>query len=707
MPFPANSHPVSSYFLGFAHEKMTDLFSTLPPFLLKTKLFCVVVTDLEGKCVYVNEVFQNRFAHLAIDLVGHDMRETVGPADLGQYELAQRKCVAHPGEVVAVTLRAPDGQGGFLGGLWEFSLLPDPDLQPIGILCLGQDAPQASDVLGWEVLDTLPSHHLLLGPDAKIINMNQPAAQWFGAVFGHQLRQGGDFAHFAPKSLFPDFRNDFAKALGGDLVTKQTSITASNGEVHWFEYSLAPVLGHNNQCCGVALHLASIAPQKSTGAAQKELELILRAMLDNSSSSSIAVSRAGNLLVLNRKAKEEIRLYYNKDAAEGEDFWQYVPKGALIEVRKLFDRAFNGFPSNIEAQIDPGDGTTIWREVSYSPVYDAQDNAIGVSITGTNIEKRLVAQQSKLDSESKLRAILDNMLSNMVLISPDFKVLSINKQAKLTASRFFGNEDIAEGEDFWEYVVPGTERDFMHDFGRALAGERVELERALVNSYGQTFWLAFSYFPVYDAAGQILGVAFNSLDITKRKQAENDLRETERRLHLLASNFPDGSISLIDQDLKFLYTDGSAYQQLGLSPSAYIGRPIQDVLHPKVYQEITAALPHLPPDGNHSFELILGGRTYRHTLRTTARQPSSPNYFVLASVDITERKANEAKVQARNALLAKIAWQQSHVVRRPLANLLESDPDPSEQGQFLAYLKLSALELDQIIHDIVAQTFED
>jgi PAS domain S-box-containing protein len=693
--------------------KNDPLLSKVPHSLFSTKLFCVAVIDREGRLLFVNEVFRNHFVHLAADLLGYPMREMVFPADQGQYDLALRQCMANPGEVVAATLLGPDGQGGFLVGNWEFSLLPDPTPSSFWIICLGQPAlAQAVEVSGLEALDALPSCHLLLGLNMKIVNINRPATEWFSFAFGHQLRKGDDFAHFTSKKLFPDFRDDFIKVLGGEKVMKQTVVAGSNGKVYWFDYFLTPVRGRDDRLCGVALHLAAIDAYKNTEAAQKELELVLRSVLDHFPASALAIGLGGCMLVLNRKAREEIKQYHGKAATEGQDFWQFVPKDSIIEVGKLLGRALNGFPSSVEAQIELGNGTAIWREVSYAPIYDAQDNVVGVSVIGQDIAKRLVAEQSLRDSENKLRAILDNTISNMVLISPDFKLLSINRQARQTIRAFFGNQEVKEGDDFWQYVVPGTEEDFRYDFGRALAGERVELEKALINEAGQKFWLAFSYFPVYDAAGRVLGVAFSSLDITARKQAENDLRETERRLEILASNFPDGTISLIDQDLNFLYTDGGAYQQLGLDPSIYTGRPIWEVVHPRVYQEIVAALPHLVPDGSHRFEVVVGGRTYQHTLRTTTTLPTSANHFVLASVDITEHKENEAKVESRNAKLAKIAWQQSHVVRRPLANLLaliellEGVRDPAEMGLLLAYLKISAQELDQTIHDIVAQTSE-
>ena len=66
----------------------------------------------------------------------------------------------------------------------------------------------------------------------------------------------------------------------------------------------------------------------------------------------------------------------------------------------------------------------------------------------------------------------------------------------------------------------------------------------------------------------------------------------------------------------------------------------------------------------------------------------------------------------QNEAMQKIAWQQSHEVRRPLANILglvdvlERNKFKTEQEKkmTLKYLKQSSNELDEIIHEIVKNT---
>jgi PAS domain S-box-containing protein len=82
--------------------------------------------------------------------------------------------------------------------------------------------------------------------------------------------------------------------------------------------------------------------------------------------------------------------------------------------------------------------------------------------------------------------------------------------------------------------------------------------------------------------------------------------------------------------------------------------------------------------------------------------------------DITDRKNKEQKLIQQNEILQQIAWQQSHELRRPVANILglcdllkNYDKEPKEtQRTFIDYMLKATNELDEIIHKIVLQANE-
>jgi PAS domain S-box-containing protein len=85
--------------------------------------------------------------------------------------------------------------------------------------------------------------------------------------------------------------------------------------------------------------------------------------------------------------------------------------------------------------------------------------------------------------------------------------------------------------------------------------------------------------------------------------------------------------------------------------------------------------------------------------------------MVGAVLDVTNSRKLMRRIQRQNKLLKEIAWEQSHVVRAPLArikgllNLMEQKNfDEMSEQEVLFYIQDSANELDNIIRNIVGKT---
>lgn len=183
-----------------------------------------------------------------------------------------------------------------------------------------------------------------------------------------------------------------------------------------------------------------------------------------------------------------------------------------IEIRK---------PSNLNDEYH-------WTHWEFSLFKDANETPIGILCIGHDItEAQIINQKLKL-SENKLRAILDSTSDNNVLISPDYKVLSFNKQASIVSEIVFG-KPLIENADMWDYVLPADKSDFFADTQKVLQGERLNFEREIF--FGETSaWIEVNYNPVFDTKGSIIGFTFNSTNITTRKESEIKIINQNDRL---------------------------------------------------------------------------------------------------------------------------------------------------------------------------------
>lgn len=83
-------------------------------------------------------------------------------------------------------------------------------------------------------------------------------------------------------------------------------------------------------------------------------------------------------------------------------------------------------------------------------------------------------------------------------------------------------------------------------------------------------------------------------------------------------------------------------------------------------------------------------------------------YAMHIASDTTERKSNMEALEQQNEALKEIAWQQSHIIRAPLARMMsiiallkeEDGLEAQQQATYLSWLYEASTELDDVIREI-------
>lgn len=90
---------------------------------------------------------------------------------------------------------------------------------------------------------------------------------------------------------------------------------------------------------------------------------------------------------------------------------------------------------------------------------------------------------------------------------------------------------------------------------------------------------------------------------------------------------------------------------------------------------------------------------------------NNSNALIVQSNDVTETLQHIDTIEIQNSKLKNIAWTQSHVVRAPISrilgiiNLIEEEEDDFNEIKFwLKQLKISTIEMDDIVKNIVKET---
>jgi PAS domain S-box-containing protein len=195
-------------------------------------------------------------------------------------------------------------------------------------------------------------------------------------------------------------------------------------------------------------------------------------------------------------------------------------------------------------------------------------------------------------------------------------------------------------------------------------------------------------------------------DITQQKLKDARLIDALDRIKETLESITDGFITL-DRKLRVTYWNKEAARILAISKDTVLHKKLWE-LYP-YYRELDV------------FKQFKKSLQYKATIKFEEHiaplkkwicftvYPGADGLAVYFQ-DITSQKHDEQEIYMKNKSLDQIAYINSHMIRKPLANImgiinsLDDLPcDAEHMGQPIKMLKLSATELDKLILDINAR----
>lgn len=217
--------------------------------------------------------------------------------------------------------------------------------------------------------------------------------------------------------------------------------------------------------------------------------------------------------------------------------------------------------------------------------------------------------------------------------------------------------------------------------GRKKDGSTVPVEISL-NHYGK---------------GEELRVMALISDISKRVKIEQhitelndqlELKVTERTQELLRSqylyvaiarNFPDGTISIFDRDLKYIFFEGKELYKAGIKTENLIGTSIEKRLPEDVREEVLSHLKKVFDGSGGIIEFKTKGFVFEINAVPLFDSEKKINQILVVERNISVQKSAEAEIlnrlsqeKALNELKSRFVSMASHEFRTPLSTILSS-----------------------------------
>jgi len=217
----------------------------------------------------------------------------------------------------------------------------------------------------------------------------------------------------------------------------------------------------------------------------------------------------------------------SKETLEGRTIWDVAPADMAERVVPLRYKALAGHIVEFEESYN---GRT--HAVHLLPIRDGTGAVIYGMGVAVDITERKRAAERLAENEGWLRAIVDAEPECVKVLDRKGYVVTMNP-AGLAMLEADAPEQIV-GQDVLSFVLPDYRRAFTDLAKRVLTGESGTLEFEIVGLKGTRRWLETHAVPLRGPHGDIHSVLGITRDITKRKQAERALRESQERLQLVA-----------------------------------------------------------------------------------------------------------------------------------------------------------------------------
>ncbi|WP_265109903.1 PAS domain S-box protein [Halosolutus halophilus] len=428
---------------------------------------------------------------------------------------------------------------------------------------------------------------------------------------------------------------------GEPVLGYRHGITLSDGTDRWLSSNASPVLDDTGDVEQVIVALEDVTQLEEQARRLErqhaDLESELQELFERVDDAFYALDDEMRFTYVNDRAEE--LLGYSGSELLGRSVWEALSVADDDPIRDHFETAMaTQTATSFERFSEPLD---IWENVRVYP------SASGLSVYFTDITERKERERELEEYRRRYRTFVEHFPNGAVaLVDEDLRYVTFGGTLE-------GDTDVTradlEGAPIRDALPRKIADVVVPCYEAALDGEISAFEETIDGSTYQ-----FHFVPVRDDDGDVFTAMGLSQDITEQKERERRLEESEQRYRTLVDKFPNGIVTLFDEDFRYLIAGGELYEVFDRSPDETIGKTLYDR---STAEEIELLEPHYRAalsGESHSFETEYAGRTIQ--LWTVPVTDESGSVFAGMAMfqDVTERRERERELERQREQLAAL-----------------------------------------------------
>ena len=440
------------------------------------------------------------------------------------------------------------------------------------------------------IVSFLPDATFAIDKKGRVISWNR-AMESLTGVKADDILGKGDYEYSLPFYGFrqpilidlvlqpdPNLEAEYeAMERDGMSLTGEVFISSfgTNGSHIWAKAS--PLYDSNGNISGAIESLRDITERKYTEDALKESESKFRLLFERSADAMflldgrkfIDCNNAAVEMMKCSSKDELLDLHPSEISPERQRDGRSSREKSEEMIKKAFEKGTHKFEwTRLRSN---GEEFPVMITLTVIPWKDEQI----LHVTVKDINERKAAEKALLESRDLYRNLVENLNDIILFIDPSGRITYISP----VVEQVFGySPRELIGRSFEEYVYKDDLAGVKGKFEREITRSLKTYEFRVLDKENRVRYVRASGRLSYDP-DSVNGSIVTLIDITDRKKAEMELKESEDRYRLLVESSPDGII--IHQDGIVIFANKAAAVLLNADkPDELVGKPVMSFVHP-------------------------------------------------------------------------------------------------------------------------------
>ncbi|HEX9006663.1 MAG TPA: PAS domain S-box protein, partial [Bacteroidota bacterium] len=510
----------------------------------------VVTSDRDGNITFMNPVAERLTGWTSQEALGHPLMEVCRLVEEGTGKLQENPALAAADKGSA---RAGHGIIVSRGGAraWvDHTAAPirDDDGSGFGAVVVLRDMTdrrKADETLNLQrvyfehLFESSPEGVLVIDEKDAIIDANSTFLEMFGFTIDEvKGRQVNDLV--VPEDLLEEATGFSNQVFHDRIVQADTVRRRKDGSLIDVSVMGSPII-MNGRTVGVYGIYRDITERKR---AEEQLRTLSRAV-EQSPASIVITDTAGTIEYVNNKFVE-ITGYSREEAVGRNPRLLKSGETGPDDYRRLWETIEGGGEWRGIFHNRKKNGELFWEFASISPVKNQEGEIKHFLAVKEDITERKKAEEALARERTLLRTLIDNLPDYIYVKDTSFHLMAANA-AQLRLLGVANPEEIIGKPE--EPYLPRriAERNRAIEEQVLRSGKPIfNSEEQIIDRSGVVRWVQTTKVPLRDGGGTVIGLVGVSHDISDRRQAEQDLQESARRLQTIIETVDEG-ITLSDR----------------------------------------------------------------------------------------------------------------------------------------------------------------